>query len=145
MLLFQRQLGGEMIEPDDKETLGDCYEAAGRYLLFRMTSGEEDPGMVLVHGEVSGQGDLKGRRFGHAWVEITSSTGTVVLELSNGREEFYSKALYYKIGEISESNCSRYPPTEFAVALLKNLHWGPWDPLPPGRSPTSSLLIPQES
>lgn len=57
---------------------GDCYFAAARFLL----SLGVDTDARLVHGEVTGQGDVAGVRYGHAWVEING----FVIDPSNGRK-----------------------------------------------------------
>ena len=47
------------------EALGDCYQAGGRLIMNFFGDKEHK----LVHGMVSGQGQLEGVRFGHCWVE----------------------------------------------------------------------------
>ena len=97
---------------------GDCYEAAAIFLLGHPRC----PGIALVHGEVTGQGRIEGVRYGHAWVEI----GDAVIDPSNGRMICMRKCFYYEIGEIS--TVVRYSPEEARQLLVKNLHYGPWDP-----------------
>ena len=46
-------------------TRGDCYEAAGKYMMGSCLR-NPDCGLILVHGEVSGQGPLEGITYGHA-------------------------------------------------------------------------------
>ena len=48
-------------------TGGDCYQAAGRYMMDHCLAGD-DCDLILVHGEVAGQGPIEGLTFGHAWV-----------------------------------------------------------------------------
>jgi hypothetical protein len=50
---------------------GDCYEAAAKLLYAHRSC----PGIMLVHGTVTGQGPIAGIRYGHAWIEV----GDVVL------------------------------------------------------------------
>ena len=45
---------------------GDCYEAAARFVI----GNSRCPGIMLAHGEVTGQGPIVGIRYGHAWAEI---------------------------------------------------------------------------
>ena len=100
--------------------LGDCYEAAGKYIMDKMLSGDEQ--LKLVHGEVTGQGPLEGVKYGHAWVE----DGNNVIDVSNGRNIRLPKAVYYAIGQIGD-NVHRYTPKEFREKVTKYKHWGPWD------------------
>lgn len=96
---------------------GDCYEAAGHFMMDHRPA----IGMTLVHGEVLGQGPLDGVRFGHAWVE----TGGTVIDESNGRHIRMPKELYYTIGDIRKT--VRYSYDDFAHKVSKAKHWGPWD------------------
>ena len=102
--------------------LGDCYESNGRHFMNRALTGGED--LLLVHGEVTGQGDLSGVNYGHAWIE----DGGTVIDVSNGRNLRIPKALYYALGQIKHNNnLHKYTPSEFRKKLLKHEHWGPWD------------------
>jgi len=121
--------------------LGDCYEAAGKYIMDMCN----DSGChsTLVHGEVAGQGPLAGVRYGHAWVE----DGNTVIDKSNGRDLEMPKAIYYAIGQIaspdmskwgtpegmqdpelfSGGNLHKYTWEEAREKILEYGHWGPWD------------------
>lgn len=101
---------------------GDCYEANGKYILFERPG---DPSIVLVHGEVTGQGgSVAGFNYGHAWIE----EGGTVLDFSNGRSVRMPKALYYKLGNITENNnLHRYTYHEAAEKAVTTGIWGPWD------------------
>lgn len=102
--------------------LGDCYETNGRYFMDHGLFGGE--GMRLVHGEITGQGSLKGVNYGHAWVE----DGNTVIDVSNGKSVRMPKALYYALGNIEHNdNFHKYTASEFRKKLLKHEHWGPWD------------------
>ena len=57
---------------------GDCYEAAGKYMMDNCMMG--GCSLILVHGEVQGQGHLGGVTYGHAWV----LDGGTVIDVSNG-------------------------------------------------------------
>ena len=95
---------------------GDCYEAAAKLLYAHRSC----PGLVLVHGTVTGQGPIAGIRYGHAWIEI----GDVVLDPSNGRFVCARKADYYDLGEINEP-VTRYVFEEAARQMLETRHYGP--------------------
>jgi hypothetical protein len=97
---------------------GDCYEAAAKLLYAHRSC----PGIMLVHGTVTGQGPIAGIRYGHAWIEI----GDVVLDPSNGRFVCARKADYYAVGEINEP-VTRYAFEEAARQMLETRHYGPWE------------------
>jgi hypothetical protein len=97
---------------------GDCYEAAAKLLYAHRSC----PGIVLVHGTVTGQGPIAGIRYGHAWIEI----GDVVLDPSNGRFVCARKSAYYAVGEIREP-VARYAFEAAARQMLETRHYGPWD------------------
>ena len=95
---------------------GDCYVAAGRYIMDN-----HNPKLVLVHGIVTGQGDIAGIQFGHAWVE----DGDMVIDTSNGRDIQLPKQLYYALGNIETTK--RYTMEKAMEKMLKIGHYGPWD------------------
>ena len=97
---------------------GDCYEAAARFVIGNARC----PGILLIHGEVTGQGPIAGIRYGHAWVEI----GDAVIDPSNGRIVWGRKSAYYAIGKIT-TRVARYSPSEARRLMLENLHYGPWE------------------
>ena len=114
---------------------GDCYEAAAKLLYAHRSC----PGIVLVHGTVTGQGPIAGIRYGHAWIEI----GDVVLDPSNRRLVCARKSAYYAAGEIREP-LSRYDFEAAARQMLETRHYGPWEtrsilthPAGAKRSPTA--------
>jgi hypothetical protein len=97
--------------------LGDCYVAAGRYMLDH---GSRRP-IVLVHGDVIGQGRLEGVKYGHAWIV----DGDMVIDKSNGRDLKIDKDLYYMIGQIT--NTHKYTYKQTLEKTTKTGHWGPWE------------------
>ena len=99
---------------------GDCYEANGKWFMENSLLGGKD--MVLVHGEVTGQGPLDGVKYGHAWVE----DGDTVIDVSNGKNLRIPKVLYYALGNI-EDNVHKYKSSDFRRKIMKYGHWGPWD------------------
>lgn len=117
--------------------LGDCYEAAGKYILglshLHMGIGGEAAGdaaaaqgLILVHAEVMGQGPLEGTTFGHGFVVDTETD--MVIDKSNGRDIKLPRSLYYAIGQIEEiGNYYEYTPQEMMENMIKYKHYGPWD------------------
>jgi hypothetical protein len=117
-----------------KSSCGDCYEAAGRYILKK---GLRNPDLRLVHGEVLGRGDLQGVWFGHAWVEDIKKG--IVLEVANGRLVKMPKEVYYALGTINipyyengkvhppKNNIYVYDINQTRQKTIDFEHWGPWD------------------
>lgn len=98
---------------------GNCYEAAGRYIM-----NSKDDGLMLVHGEVEGQGEIDGVRFGHAWLE----KGDKVIDVSNGKQLEIPKFVYYQLGNIDKiNNLKKYNHTDSLKNMVRYKHWGPWD------------------
>ena len=112
-------------DQEELEAQGNCYEAAGQYMMMECQLGGSSCGdMLLVHGEVMGQGHLEGIPFGHAWVEVN---GTVI-DKSNGRNLELPAQFYYAIGRINEiGNVIKYPWSEARGKIMEYEHWGPWD------------------
>lgn len=101
---------------------GDCYEAAGKYML----DNSDSESLVLVHAEVMGQGPLEGTTFGHAFV--VDADMDFVIDKSNGRNITMPKVLYYAIGQIERlGNYHEYDLAEMKELILRHGHWGPWD------------------
>lgn len=112
-----------MILPDG----GDCYRAAHLTVINSARSGDFRE-VVLVHGLVDGNGPLKGVRFGHAWVEVTTpDQGVIVADHSNGGRVYAKRDVYYKAGGVVEAECRRYSAAQAAVMAMSSGHTGPWD------------------
>jgi len=103
---------------------GDCYEAAGQYMMNECMLGNDNCGLILVHGEVAGQGQLEGITYGHAWV----LDGSTVIDKSNGRNIQMPQIFYYTVGRISNiGNVHQYSWKAARTKILDYGHWGPWD------------------
>jgi hypothetical protein len=101
------------------EATGNCFEVAANYVVENsILRGNKN--LILVHGEVIGQGPISGVKHWHAWVE----DGDIAIDLSNGKDITISKSLYYAIGKIS--NTKQYNPDQTRKLLLKYKHFGPW-------------------
>ena len=131
-----RQARGWLMEGYSDDS-GDCYEAAANYVInhsgivpFLVPPGATpNPKLILVHGEVTGQGRLEGTKYGHAWIEDSET----VIDQSNGRDLRLPKMIYYAIARIVpefppfEPNLHKYTAEEARRNLLKYKHYGPWD------------------
>jgi GNAT superfamily N-acetyltransferase len=123
------------------QAFGDCYQAAGRYMLDSGHLGDPDSPLRVVHGEVAGQGPMRGKTFGHAWVEVhdPDNDEPMVIDPSNGGDLHMPKSQYYSMGKINElNNYHSYTPQEAAKKMTDLQHFGPWDltvngEAPPGR------------
>jgi hypothetical protein len=101
------------------EGMGDCYQASGRLIMNFFG----DKNHKLVHGMVNGQGALKGKRYGHAWVESNNT----VLDHSNGKKLEVPTNVYYALGRIKRNQCKYYTPEQAAKFMVDKAHWGPWE------------------
>lgn len=99
---------------------GDCFESAANYVIDNSIFKKNEK-LILVHGEVAGQGELEGIRFGHAWVE----KGSTVIEVANGKHLELPKVLYYALGQVSKTY--KYTPERLREMLLKHETYGPWE------------------
>lgn len=97
-----------------KKRPGDCYRAAGRYVLEN-TLFDDAFTPTLVHGTVSGRGGT----MDHAWVVINDA-----IVFDGAQQQFYDKDDYY--AAFSAKEAKRYSPTDMKKAMLKAKHWGPW-------------------
>ncbi len=79
--------------------------------------------LVLVHGEVIGQGRIAGIAHSHCWLELDDR---VVIDVSNGKNVVCYKDLYYQSGGIGD-NLHRYDFHTYRRRLLEHGHFGPWD------------------
>ena len=107
-----------------EEGAGDCFHVAGRAMID-LTEEQEIHGMKMVHAYVYGQGELKGRRFPHAWNE----QGDVVLDNSNGNNIVMRKEQYYPLGGVVQEAgaYATYEKEKTMINMLKHSNWGPWD------------------
>ena len=121
----QASLRQRIQEEEIPEPMGNCYESAGQHMMMECQFGGPDcDDMLLVHGEVMGQGPVEGIPFGHAWVELNG----MVIDKSNGRDLQLPTQFYYSIGRIDEiGNVVKYPWSEAKMKILEYQHWGPWD------------------
>jgi predicted ABC-type ATPase len=133
---------GELIDQKQLETIeykgggkvggGDCYKTAGDFVLDSKLFGETRTNKIkfvgephVVHAEVTGQGEISGLKYGHAWVE----DDVLVYDYSNGRKLEIPRNLYYAVGKIKTTK-PRYFKYTFEQARKKMLdsgHYGPWD------------------
>lgn len=133
---------GELIDQKQLETIeykgggkvggGDCYKTAGDFVLDSKLLGKTRTNKMkfvgepyVVHAEVTGQGEISGLKYGHAWVE----DDVLVYDYSNGRKLEIPKNFYYAVGKIKTTK-PRYFKYTFEQARKKMLdsgHYGPWD------------------
>lgn len=110
--------GGKPVREQCSRAGGDCYEAAARLFI----SLGDTSGVLLVHGEVTGQGKIAGQRYGHAWLEV----GAIVIDPSNQRTVCVLREAYYALGEIKVDVVRRYSWRESLEQMARHAHFGPW-------------------
>ena len=94
--------------------------------LSKAPNGEKFLGNpMVVHGEVEGQGKIKGIRYGHAWIE----DDVYVYDFSNGRNLMLLKEVYYYLGKIIQDKPKLYKYTfrQAREKMIETGEYGPWD------------------
>jgi hypothetical protein len=109
---------------------------------------ENDDDVKIVHGLPIGRGESNaGRRYWHAWVEVTMRTpipevpeleqlreafgrvitSTFVLDRSQGQDTFLPQAVYYSVGQLDEDHVWRFSIDEAREMMARDYqHYGPW-------------------
>lgn len=103
-------------QPDN----GDCFDSAFDFMLNK---GNKIEGLKLVHGFVSGKGELNGYRFTHGWCEDDE----MVYDNANGKKGALPKMIYYGIGNIHPDDCKYYSFDETIDMGQNSNHKGPWE------------------
>ena len=100
--------------------IGDCFEATVGFAIERVGTEDEDK-FRLVHGVVSGSGQIDGVRHVHAWIEV----GDLCLNISaSGRTGLY-RSLFYRAGKIGRT--VRYTLEDAVYLAVNDDDCGPWD------------------
>ena len=106
---------------------GDCYVVAGKIATEVFNKDIDFIGKpYLVHAEVTGQGDIKGIKYGHAFIEDDEN----VYDFSNNRKIIVPKQVYYYFGKINPYDEKKYQKYTFEEArekMLSSGHYGCWD------------------
>ena len=89
--------------------LGRCYEMAGKFAL-------DNPGSVLVHGTIQGEGYPP---LDHAWVETPRQT---IFEPTSGNEMTPQEFSTFFSPKVNQ----RYTTAQQNDVFLKYEHWGPY-------------------
>jgi hypothetical protein len=103
--------------------LGDCYYAAGEYILD-----VAQEGAILIHGRPTLQCEPF-ITFGHAWVEWDEKivNGTIRFAYDVARDIKMPISLYYALGKINPEDNFEYTREEARRMILEYGHWGPWE------------------
>lgn len=92
---------------------GNCYENS-----YKALEDMGQFGFVLCHGVCLGWGgEIKGKRYGHAWIENENCV------IDNGRA--WSKGLYYSL--VDPQHVKRFTLREMYKEALEHEHFGPWN------------------
>lgn len=82
---------------------GDCYKVAAQILLYNQHGFKFNGEPKLVHAVCTGRGPIKGKRFGHAWVE----DDVLAYDYSNGCKVICLKSVYHAAAKVN------YKPSKF--------------------------------
>ena len=109
--------------------LGDCYKAAGNIVMDYRGNNNNEIKFIgtprLVHAEVSGQGEIEGIRYGHAFV----IDDAFVYDYSNNRKIELPKSIYYRVGKINQKKPLYFEYTfeEAMKKMRETMNYGPWE------------------
>lgn len=112
---------------DVENGFGDCFVVHGRHIAKYMFHTKCD-NLLLVHGEVIGQGNLSGIPYGHCWLEDTNTN--MVTDMSNNRTLTMDRDEYYLLGNVdveSGNKLFRYTAKQVREFIDITEHWGPWE------------------
>ena len=108
--------------------MGDCYETTGHFAMDLKMSKKPLDDWRLVHGVVTGEGQIEGVEFTHSWMELGKDWDyRLVFDYSNDRDISMLATDYYMRGQIKQSKVRRYAIKEALKLMVKNGHFGPWD------------------
>lgn len=117
-----------LIEDNDG---GDCYQSSWRKITSM--NFKEAKNWRLVHAEVIGTGGIKGKHFGHAWLEKTEnfhgSKQVMVFDCANNRNVELPRDFYYDIGGVIDEpgKLFRYTADEARRNGVRFGHYGSWE------------------
>jgi len=109
------------------EATGNCYQAAGEFLMDKAFGGEHE-GLVLVHGRPTLQVEPF-CEYGHAWIEyeVPFGDGTMTMCRDVERGVEFPVFMFYSVGNIDPDQCFRYTYPDLARWVTETGHWGPWE------------------
>lgn len=132
---------------------GDCFIRAAQIGLGYEPDvhldeiAAENDDIKIVHGLPVGRGESnRGRRFWHAWLEVTLRTEipdspefeamrelhgdtlvtAFVLDRSQGQDTWLPQGLYYNVGQLDEEHVWRFSVDEAREMMREYEHYGPW-------------------
>ena len=99
---------------------GECYMCAGRHVWSNPET------HTLVHANVTGQGQIEGVRYGHAFTEFEGDNGMAMVH-DPSADVTLPADFYYHLGQINPDEVRRYSHDEMNTKLQESKIWGPWD------------------
>lgn len=117
LTLFEAKLQHADIPADNQN--GTCYQDAMHYMMRHGKRGNDD--ILLCHGLVTGQGEIKGIVYNHAWIEKGNKVIDETIPIT------IDKRVYYALGNIKEKTVFRYTYDEMAKKVTEFKIYGPWE------------------
>ena len=106
---------------------GTCFTDSVAIVTEMIRNGAALDTLRLVHGAPIGSGEHnKGKRFWHAWVEITDPDRPVVLTVVAGELRAVERRDFYKYGHLDNSWVIRHRVEDVIAHLDAFGHAGPW-------------------
>ena len=115
--LFEAKLAHADIPADNQN--GTCYQDAMNHMMRYGFRGKTD--RLLCHGLVTGQGNIEGIVYNHAWIEKGSKVIDETIPIT------IDKRVYYAMGNIHEKTVFRYTYDEMARKVTDFKTYGPWE------------------
>ena len=113
---------------------GNCYPVAAAVGLAAEKAGYR---AVVVHGKPTLQVEPF-TPYDHAWVEVETRMGCMVVDLSNGCNAILPVERYYALGKIETERGTEavYEPDEVWQLIVNSGHYGPFHIPIPGKEKT---------
>lgn len=102
---------------------GHCYQNAVRYL----EDNDHNEHLRLVHGWITGKGQIEGVRYSHAWIEDLQTGMCIDPSVRPESPLIFPRLAYYHLAQINAERLLFYTVEETFINLCKFGTYGPWD------------------
>jgi len=102
---------------------GKCYQNAVYYMYDHL----DDPDFRVVHGWVTGRGEIEGIRYSHAWIEHEGTGMCIDPSLHPESPLIMPRLAYYHMGKIDPERILKYTADEMNEWSVKTGKFGPWE------------------
>jgi hypothetical protein len=117
-----------MRDPKDaieRHRTGHCFYNCGMEITDNIIFGKDEDyqDWILCHGVATGQGEIEGVRYGHAWLECKG----LAFDMTESRDNPVVVAAdrYREIGRIT--HIKEYTTAQVRRMIHEHGTWGPWE------------------